>query len=96
MNQLSMRFDGPDYSPRHDQKRLAGQMRRIFDIMKDGEWLTLAEIAYIASDPEASVSAQLRHLRKERFGGNTVEKRRRGDHSAGLFEYRLIVNRETP
>jgi len=49
----------------------------------------LSEIAAAAGDPEASVSAQLRHLRKPRFGSYVVEKRPRGDRSAGLFEYRV-------
>lgn len=40
-------------------------------------------------DPAASVSAQLRHLRKPRFGGFVVEKRPRGDRERGLWEYRL-------
>jgi hypothetical protein len=37
--------------------------------------------------PEASVSAQLRNLRKARFGGWTVDKRRRGE--SGTWEYRV-------
>jgi hypothetical protein len=36
--------------------------------------------------PPASVSAQLRHLRKPRFGGFTVEKRYLRD---GLYTYRV-------
>jgi len=42
-----------------------------------GEWLTLAEIAALTEYGEASISAQLRHLRKPQFGGYRVEKRRR-------------------
>lgn len=82
-------FDGPDYSPEFDQKRLTGQIRRVFDLMKDGRWRTLEEIGEATGDPQASVSAQLRHLRKPRFGGFTVEKRARGEREHGLFEYRL-------
>ena len=58
--------------------------------MIDGEWRTLSEIEFITGDPQASISAQLRHLRKERFGGYLVELRSRGDRENGLFEYRLF------
>jgi hypothetical protein len=40
-------------------------------------WLTLHEIAELTRFGEASISAQLRHLRKPMFGGYRVEKRRR-------------------
>lgn len=81
------RFNGPDLTAA-DHTRLAGQMARIFDYMKDGEWRTLGEIAAATCDPESSISAQLRHLRKPRFGGHTVERRHEGN---GLYSYRLIV-----
>jgi hypothetical protein len=87
-----VRFDGSDYHPFFDDKRLRGQVKRIFNLMKDGKFRTLSEIAEITSAPPASVSAQLRHLRKERFGGHTVNKQIRGDRENGLFEYQLIIN----
>ncbi len=43
-----------------------------------GAWLTLREIASLTGYGEASISAQLRHLRKPAFGDYAVEKRRRG------------------
>jgi hypothetical protein len=59
-------------------------------------WLTLGELARKTSYPEASISAQLRHLRKPENGGHEVEKRRRkweettrvGAHEK-VWEYRL-------
>jgi hypothetical protein len=90
---LTYRFNGSDYDRIHDDIRLTGQIRRVFSCMEDGTWRTLDEIARETRDPAASVSAQLRHLRKERFGSHTVEKRPRGDRANGLWEYRLIVNR---
>jgi hypothetical protein len=60
-----------------------------------GEWLTLDEIAGTTEFGEASVSAQLRHLRKPRHGLYRVEKRRRrfGESEAGrhtkLWEYQV-------
>jgi uncharacterized membrane protein len=40
-------------------------------------WMTLEELANKTRYPEASISAQLRHLRKKEHGGFVVEKRRR-------------------
>lgn len=42
-----------------------------------GVWLTLGEIAEATEFAEASISAQLRHLRKAHNGSHRVEKRRR-------------------
>lgn len=52
-------------------------------------WMTLREISELTSFGEASISAQLRHLRKPRFGGYVVAKRRRGRVSRGMWEYRI-------
>ena len=82
-------FNGSDYDDSHDHVRLTGQIKRVRDLMSDHAWRTLDEIAVNTGDPQASVSAQLRHLRKPRFGGNTVDKRPRGNRSNGLFEYRV-------
>lgn len=86
---FNQRFNGPDYVPEFDKARLTGQIERIYKTMIDGKWRTLEEIQAATGDPQASISAQLRHLRKERFGSHTVEKRRRGEPSHGLFEYKL-------
>jgi hypothetical protein len=86
---LDARFDGSDYSPDLDDHRLVGQIRRVHEAMADGRWRTVGEIASITGDPEPSISAQLRHLRKPRFGAYLVEKRSRGERESGLFEYRV-------
>ena len=86
--QLPLRFNGPAYDPRRDNARLGAQYLRVFHLMADAQWRTLAEIAAVTGDPPASVSAQLRHARKARFGGHTVERRYEG---SGLFAYRLLV-----
>jgi hypothetical protein len=58
-------------------------------------WLTLHELAQLTQYAEASISAQLRHLRKVKYGRYVVDKRvRRGtvlhdvEHRA-IWEYRL-------
>ena len=86
-----MRFDGDDYIPERDNIRLTGQLLRIWNVVIDNQWHTLSEIAQKTNDPEASVSAQLRHLRKPRFGGDTVER----EHvSNGLYKYRVLLEKE--
>ena len=89
--QQDLRFDGADYVRKRDDPRLKSQLQRVFEFMRDGKWHTLGEAAAATGDPEASVSAQLRHLRKPRFGGHTVERRYVRD---GLYEYKLVINEE--
>jgi len=81
-----MRFNGSDYVPERDDERLGSQINRVWFAMCDRRWRTLKEISQLTGDPEASISAQLRHLRKPRFGGHCVEKEYVGN---GLFKYRL-------
>jgi hypothetical protein len=92
-SRYSSRFDGETYDAAQDEARLAGQMLRVAKCMADGEWRTLEEIAAEAGDPEASVSARLRDLRKRKFGNFVVERRARGDRKHGNFEYRVTVTR---
>lgn len=81
-------FDGATFEPSRDARRLAGQHSRVMALMRDGRWRTLKAIAAATHDPEASISARLRDLRKDRFGGHGVERRY---IERGLFEYRLIL-----
>ncbi len=83
------RFNGEVYSPGEDDARLSRQIERVFVCMQDERWLTLSEISTATGDPPASVSAQLRHLRKTRFGSYLVSKRPRGERCDGLWEYQL-------
>ena len=55
----------------------------------DAGWMTLRELADLTNYGEASISAQLRHLRKPHFGGYVVVKRRRGPSTSGAWEYRV-------
>lgn len=89
-DRLDLRFDGTTYEPQHDKVRLGAQFTRVRDVMRDGAWRTLRELSEATNSPEASVSARLRDLRKPRFGGLTVERRRRGAPKDGLHEYRLV------
>jgi len=84
-------FSGDTYQPEHDRDRLARQLGRVREAMKDQEWRTLWEIQALTGDPLQSVSARLRDFRKERFGSHTLNRRRRGEPSRGLFEYQLVL-----
>lgn len=81
------RFNGADYEPERDNSRLGPQLERVYAIMADHKWHTLYEIADRTGAPPPSVSAQLRHLRKARFGAHQIERRHVGN---GLYEYRLV------
>lgn len=82
---------GPAYSAKLDHDRLQCQMQKVLFYMlrrDEGSWHSLSEICTALNYPEASVSAQLRHLRKPEFGGYLVDKRRR-EAQRGLWEYRV-------
>lgn len=82
-------FDGDTIEPDIDNDRLSTQLERVRELMSDGQWRTLAEIASVVGGTEAAVSARLRDLRKERFGSLKVDRRR---VTGGLFQYRLDLS----
>jgi len=80
-------FDGKTYEPERDYERLKGQLARVRDLMSDGNWRTLTMISKVCGGTEASVSARLRDLRKQKYGSLNVERRYVHD---GLWEYRVL------
>ena len=80
-------FDGETYDHQEDFQRLKGQMLKVYELMRDGSWRTLQEISEAVGSPEASISARLRDLRKERFGSFQVERQR---DEGGLHLYRVL------
>ncbi len=91
---------GPAYDPTLDGERLRTQREIIRDAMLSagecGNWHTLAEIEMLCSAvysrkfPQASISAQLRHLRKRAFGSYVVLRRRRGHwRNSATWEYQV-------
>ena len=75
----------PDQKPQEPKTaQMAEQLMKVYMVMKDGRWRTLAEIAFYAKTPEASASARLRDLRKKGF---IVSKRKAPDGK--LFQYQL-------
>ncbi|MGH9679857.1 MAG: hypothetical protein ACRD4Y_07885, partial [Candidatus Acidiferrales bacterium] len=87
----------------YDARRLRSQREIIRDVMISAAdcdaWLTLGELRALTRYGEASISAQLRHLRKSENGGYEVTKRHRDDcapaRSGGdgrgecVWEYRI-------
>lgn len=84
-------FDGPDYDPIVDKYRLTKQIKRVYLLMRDEAWRSLRDIEIATGDPQSSISAQLRHLRKEKFGSHTINKKR-SRREGGTWLYQLIVN----
>jgi hypothetical protein len=69
---------------------------------KCGAWLTLRELSRMTGFGEASISAQLRHLRKPQYGSFVVQKRRREDEEISrtmepgvVWEYQLRRSRRS-
>lgn len=86
-------FAGADYIESRDRERLTTQIARVYEVTRDGAWMTLQQITSICRKkyprenfPEPSISAQLRNLRKIGF---VVEKRNVAE-SGYLCQYRLL------
>ena len=97
MTERPATFGGETFDPAKDGRHLTTLLERVRRLMTDtnaGCWFTLGEIVECCGGSEASVSARLRDLRKERFGAFTISRRRRtptapGAPSDGLWEYSM-------
>lgn len=72
-----------------DGPRAKSQRERVKSVMEDGNWYTLAALAFHAGGSEAAVSARLRDLRKREFGGYTIEAKRLKPNG-GTWVYRMV------
>jgi hypothetical protein len=84
------------------RKRGTGTARNVAptqrDILRDvmlaagkyGAWMTLRELARLTRYGEASISAQLRHLRRAECGGYVLEKRVRAAEIVGSEEHVVV------
>jgi hypothetical protein len=76
--------------PDKDAARLRSLLERVRALVLNHRgWLTLETIARACGGTEASCSARLRDLRKKKYGGHIVERRRKGGAASGLYEYRV-------
>ena len=98
MNQLNLfdqqpTFDGPGLE-QEDHPRLTSQLAQVYALMKDGLWRTPREIMRQVDGGEASITARLRDLRKDKFRKlypNIEVHRRRKLGGNGEHEYRVEV-----
>jgi hypothetical protein len=82
-------FDG-DSIEAQDVPRLIRMQDRVQGFMADGRWYLPEDVRKGLGLPEGTaITSRIRDLRKRRFGGFTVERRRDADGS-GRFEYRLL------
>jgi len=95
--QIEMNFDGPAYEAEKDYERLSGQIRVVLEVLKQSSlsarWLTVEQIrrrCLLEHDeqfPEPSISAQIRNLRKSRFGSWNISGRYR--KGVRIYEYKI-------
>ena len=100
-------MDSSESAFEEDETQLAAIRELMLCACARGVWLSLGEIAEATEFAEASISAQLRHLRKPHHGAHRVEKRRRGAARGGaagrtirdarrgpvIWEYRVLPKR---
>ena len=80
-------FDGITINDERDNGRLQRQLQIVRCVMLERPiWYTLADLANRTNFPEASISARLRDLRKEKFGAYNVERQYA---ERGLWRYRV-------
>jgi hypothetical protein len=82
-------FGGETFSEKLDGARLRTQLAKVASAMGDGEWHTLDELAQRCGGSAPAISARVRDLRKPKFGGHVVVRRRA---RAGLWQYQLQEN----
>lgn len=89
---FTARFDSGIALTPADHERLSKQIDRVHAIVSDGAWYAVSDVRqaiqrrFGVSDPENSIQAQLRNLRKSKFGGYAIERRRIGN----LWEFRMV------
>ncbi len=71
----------------------------VWEVMGDGGWYTIEEVALLTGYSENSVASQIRDFRKPLYGDYIVEKRRRVNLKTKLhqnaereYEYRVVVS----
>jgi len=83
-------FDGATFEAPRDADRLGHQLGAVRDqLLRVDGWCSLVELERATGYPQASISARVRDLRKPKFGGFNVQRRRRVG-SPGTFEYRIV------
>jgi hypothetical protein len=86
-------FGGATFVYEWDYERLSRQAKVVWDLVSDGEWWTLYQLAEETNEPTQSISARLRDLRKPE-GGSWIVERKRLRPGSGTHLYRLVIDRE--
>lgn len=84
-----LKFGGKTFEAAQDGVRLTNHLQKVYDLMKDGQWRTLRQIADVVGCSEASASSRCRDLRKQWAGSHTVERKRL---EGGLYAYRVVID----
>lgn len=71
-----------------DRKRIGRQLAAVRDLMLDGRWRTVQEIARVVPGAETALSARVRDL-KNVLGLKTASRRVRP--GSGLWEFRVVT-----
>ena len=91
MSKMNGDRSGKNFSRARDGERLARQTRAVWNVMRVMGWRTLPELASVLDEPQQSISARLRDLRKPRFGGWDVQRQYEGN---GVWAYRVLKPEE--
>lgn len=75
-----------------DDDRFKFQYDRIFKLMHDRKWRTLGEIEAATGYLQTSISAQLRFMTRQEFGGHTKNRERMPNK---LYKYQIVCNPRT-
>lgn len=75
MQQLALVWDRVNPYDTDRASKLTGDLRGVFYVMLDRKPHMVSEIAHKLNLPENSISAHLRHLRKEKFGNYNIVRK---------------------
>ena len=87
-------FDSGVPLTKADHVRLGKQIKRVLSVLQEGGCWSVPQIhariwqRYGVHDPEPSISAQLRNLKKPKHGGYQIERTR--EHNT--FKFRLVTH----
>jgi hypothetical protein len=63
------------------------QLQKVKQILELGAWVTLYELARLVEASECGVSSRIRDLRKYKYGGYIIVKRKINPNT---YQYRLV------
>jgi hypothetical protein len=78
------------------KRRLSAKINLLRIALADEKWHTLDDLAKTTDSPEASVSANIRNLRKVEFGSHRIDRRpivhsNKGAFGGTQWEYRMVT-----